>query len=74
MNDWLLCLIAILRVSFVNIAPFFLIRPVDNRFRAAGVQRVPVIPSSILLAPSVSSPYLDANEGIDLQTNGSLGC
>ena len=53
---------------------FSLLGPVDDCFHAAGAQRVLVIPSSISLAPPASSPYLDANEEIDLQATGSLGC
>ena len=53
---------------------FSLLRPVDNRFHAASAQLIPVIPSSVSLAPLVSSSYLDANEEINLQATGSLGC
>ena len=61
----MLCLTAILCVSFVKIAHFFLLRPTDDRFHVVGAQRVPTIPSSVLLTLPVSSPYLDANEEID---------
>ena len=53
---------------------FFLLGPIDDRFHTAGAQRVPTIPSFVSLAPPVSSPYLEANEEIDLQAIGSLGC
>ena len=53
---------------------FSLLGPTDDRFHTTSAQRVPVIPSSVSLAPPVSSPYLDANEEIDLQATGSLGC
>ena len=53
---------------------FPLLRPTDDHFHAAGAQRVPAIPSSVSLAPLVSSAYLDASEEIDLQATGSLGC
>ena len=53
---------------------FFLPRPVDNRFHSIDVQRDPAIPSSILPTPPVSSPCLDANEGIDLHATRSPGC
>ena len=53
---------------------FSLLGPIDDRFHIAGAQRVPTIPSSVSLAPPVSSPYLDANKEIDLQVTGSLGC
>ena len=68
----MLCLTAILRVSFFKIAPFFLLGSAYDRFHAVGVQRVPAIPLSVFLAPPVSSPCLDANEEIDLQATGSL--
>ena len=44
---------------------FFLLGPVYDLFHAVGAQRVPIIPSSVLLTLLVSSPYLDANEEID---------
>ena len=53
---------------------FFSTRPANDRFHAAGAQRVPQIPSSVSFAPPISSPYLDANEEIDLQATVSLGC
>ena len=53
---------------------FFLPGPANDRFHAADIQRNPIIPSSALLAPPVSSPCLDTNEGIDLQATGSSGC
>ena len=43
-------------------------------FHAADVQCDPTIPSSALLAPPVSSPCLDANEGIVLHATESSGC
>ena len=53
---------------------FFLLGPADDCSRTAGAQRVPAIPSSVSLAPLVSSLYLDANEEIDLHETKSLGC
>ena len=53
---------------------FFLLGPIDDHFHAAGAQRIPTIPLSVSLAPLISSPYLDANEEIDLQATGSPGC
>ena len=53
---------------------FSLLGPVDDHFCAAGAQSIPAIPSFVSLAPPVSSPYLDANEEIDLQAIGSLVC
>ena len=53
---------------------FFPLEPADNRFHATGAQRIPTIPSLVLLAPPVSSPFLDSNEEIDLQATGSLSC
>ena len=53
---------------------FFLLGPANGRSPAADVQRDPVIPSSVLLAPPISSPCLSANEEIDLQATTSLGC
>ena len=38
---------------------FFLPRPANRRFHATNVQHDPAIPSSALLAPSVSSPCLN---------------
>ena len=53
---------------------FFLPGPANDHFHAADVQHDPASPSSALLAPPVSSSCLDANERIDLQAIGSLGC
>ena len=53
---------------------FLLPGPVNYRFPATDVQRDPAIPSSILLAPPVSSPCLDTNEEIDLRATGSSSC
>ena len=53
---------------------FSLLGTVDDRFHTANAQLIPVIPSFVSLAPPVSSPYLDANEEIDLLAPGSLGC
>ena len=53
---------------------FFLFGLAKNHFHTADVQRDPAIPSFALLAPSVSSPCLDANEGIDLRATESSGC
>ena len=46
----------------------------DDRFHVASAQRDPIIPSSALLVPLVSSPYLDVNEGIGLQATKSPDC
>ena len=59
---------------FCQDSAFSLLGPVDDRFHAAGAQRVPAIPSSVSLASPLSSSYLDANEEIDLQATRSLGC
>ena len=67
LNRYLACL-------FFQNRTFFLCGCVNNRFHDADVQRDPTIPSSILLAPSVSSPCLDVNEGINLQATGSSSC
>ena len=67
-------LTAILHISFTKIAPFFYLSHSNDRFHAADVQRNSAIPSSTLLAPPVSSPCLDVNEGIDLQETRSSGC
>ena len=53
---------------------FFLPGPAKDHFHAADVQCDPVSPSPALLTPPVSSPCLDANERIDLQTIRPLGC
>ena len=53
---------------------FFLLGPADDHFHSVGAQRFATIPSSVSLAPLVSSPYLNTNEEIDLQATGSLGC
>ena len=63
-----------LALLFFQDHAFFLPRPTNDRFHVANVQRDPTIPSSILLAPPVSSSYLDANEGIDLRATGSSSC
>ena len=73
-NDWVLCLPAILRVSFAKVVPFFLPRPADDRFHTVGAQCDPAIPSSASLVPHSSSPCLDANEEIGLQATESLDC
>ena len=39
-------------------------RPGDDHFHSVGAQRDPIVPSSALLVPPASSPYLDANAGI----------
>ena len=41
--------------------------PRDDRFHAVGAQRDPAVPSSALLVPLASSPYLVANAGIGLR-------
>ena len=53
---------------------FFLPRPGDDRFNVVGAQRNPVIPSSALFIPPASSPYLDADEEIDLRATKSPDC
>ena len=53
---------------------FSLLGPINYCFHAASAQRILAIPSSISLAPPVASPYLNANEEIDLQAIGPLGC
>ena len=53
---------------------FSLLGPAGDRFHVVGAQRVPVIPLSISLAPPTFSPYLDANEEINIPGIGSLGC
>ena len=53
---------------------FSLLGIVDDRFHATGAHHVLVIPSFVSLASSVSSPYLNANEEIDLLVIRSLGC
>ena len=65
------CLTAMLRASFIKIMPFFCL---DDRIHIVNAQHDLAIPSSVLLALPVSSPCLDANEEIDLQATGSLGC
>ena len=45
---------------------FSLLGPIDDRFHVAVAQCVAAIPSFVSLAPPISSPYLDANEEIDL--------
>ena len=51
---------------------FSLLGPIDDRFHVVGARHVPTIPSFVSLAPPVYSPYLDANEEIDLLVTGSL--
>ena len=53
---------------------FSLHEPEDDRFHATGAQPDPPIPSSSLLVPLASSPYLDANEGTGLWATKSLDC
>ena len=53
---------------------FLLLGPANGRFPAVNVQCDPAIPSSVLIAPPISSPCLGANEEIYLQVIGSLGC
>ena len=53
---------------------FSLPGPKDDRFHAVSVQHDPEIPSSALLVPPTSSPYLDANAGIVLQATESSDC
>ena len=52
----------------------FLLGPTNDRFPTADFQCDLAISSSVLPAPPVSSPCLGANEEIDLQVTGSLGC
>ena len=59
---------------FLQDCAFFLPEPANDHFHAANVQLDPIILSSVLPAPPVSSPCLDANEKIDLQETGSPGC
>ena len=73
-NDRVLCLPAILRVSFAKIVPFFLPGPEDDHFHIASAQRDPAIPSSALLVSPTSPPYLDANEEIGLRATESPDC
>ena len=73
-NGRVLCLSSILHVSFAKIVPFFLPGPEDDRFHIVGAQNDPAIPSSALLVPPASSPYLDINEEIGLQVIESLDC
>ena len=65
---------AILHISSTNITFFFLPGPVTGRSHVAGVQHDLVTPSSVLLVPSVSSPCLGVNGGIDFLAIGSSGC
>ena len=53
--------------SFSLRSCLFLLGLADNHFHATDVQRDLAVPSSVLPAPPVSSPCLDANEEIDLQ-------
>ena len=48
--------------SFSPRSCFFLPGPVNSRFPIVDVQRDLAIPSSVLLAPPISSPCLGANE------------
>ena len=48
--------------------------PGDDRFHAAGAQRNPAAPSSALLVPPASFPYLDANAGIGPRATESPDC
>ena len=48
--------------------------PIDDRFRVVVARHIPAIPSFVSLAQPASSPYLNANEEIDLLAIGSLGC
>ena len=70
----MLCLPAILCVSFAKIVSFLYLGPGDDHFHAAGAERDLVIPSSALLVPLASFPYLVANEGIGLRVTQSPGC
>ena len=54
-------------MSLSSRSHFFLPRLANDCFHAANVQRDPAIPLSVLLAPPVSSPCLDANEEIELR-------
>ena len=51
---------------------FFLFGPATGHSLVASTRRDPATPSSVLLTPSVSSPFLDANRGIDPLAIGSL--
>ena len=51
---------------FSKIGNFSLFRPITSHSLVVVVQHGLAAPSSILLAPSVSSPCPDANGGIDL--------
>ena len=53
---------------------FSLLEPANDHFHVVGAQRVPIILSSISLAPPASSLYLDANEEIDLHATELLDC
>ena len=53
---------------------FSLPEPGDDRFQAAGAQRDPAIPSSVLLIHHVSPSYLDANVGIGLRATEAPNC
>ena len=66
-------LVCYLERLFRQDCSFFPLEPTDNRFHATGAQCVPAIPSPVLLAPPISSPFLDSIEEIDLQATGSLG-
>ena len=49
-------------------------RPGDDRFHTAGAQLDPLVPSSALLVPLASSPYLDANAGIGPRATETPDC
>ena len=53
---------------------FFLPKPADDCFHAAGARRDPAIPSFVLLASPTSSPCLDANEEVGLRATESPDC
>ena len=59
---------------FCQDCAFFLPGPANNLFSVVDVQRNPAIPSSALLAPHISSPCLDTNEGIGHRATRSPGC
>ena len=60
------CLTSVLHVSLAKIVPFLYLGP-KRSFSRCRCSCDPAIPSSTLLAPPVSSPCLDTNEGTDLQ-------
>ena len=53
---------------------FSLPKPRDDRFHAASAQRNPAVPSSTLLVPPASSPYLDVNAKIGIRATESPDC